>query len=241
MIINSNFHQYYDTFAKQSTDSTVLYDRYSSILPLNFARSGFNKNLISFNNQTFEFPDYFRAASTRVEIGKKRYATAILSFCGAPFLMHVLYNDSLNKNIIYNLSITEDYYSDDSLSFLLYSDFHSRDKWLQSLLNLMSYDFNKLHNFLKSPVFLIGGCVGGKIEDGSYYLNFSEHRIEINPNLDALKFYKIIDSWRTYDKLYSYLSGVLGSDKTVPENISDKDRLLQHGFDLKTSFRNPIR
>lgn len=59
------------------------------------------------------------------------------------------------------------------------------------------------------------------------------------PNLGQLGFASVISAEQMYQTLAMYLANVIreNPDNTPPAHVSDKDRIVQHGFDLKTSFR----
>jgi hypothetical protein len=56
------------------------------------------------------------------------------------------------------------------------------------------------------------------------------------PNLGALGFAKYKDAYIMYQETACYIGKIFGSVEP-PIQISDKDRIVAHGFDLKTSFR----
>jgi hypothetical protein len=73
-------------------------------------------------------------------------------------------------------------------------------------------------------------------QKGSAYGN--EHYYEHNFPLSELQFYKLMDPYQIYQELDMYVCGVLGQQAKEIVQISDKDRINQHGFD-KYSFRKP--
>lgn len=54
--------------------------------------------------------------------------------------------------------------------------------------------------------------------------------------LKDVKFFKVKDPYTAFQELDMYISGVLGQQAKEVINISDKDRIVQHGFD-NSSFR----
>lgn len=57
-------------------------------------------------------------------------------------------------------------------------------------------------------------------------------------SLKSVKFFKVKDPYTAFQELDMYISGVLGQQGKETINISDKDRIYQHGFD-GYSFRKP--
>lgn len=60
--------------------------------------------------------------------------------------------------------------------------------------------------------------------------------IQINPTLKDYQFYKLFSSPNAFQEVSMFYGGVLPSSISMPIQISDKDRIAQHGFD-KHSFR----
>ena len=58
-----------------------------------------------------------------------------------------------------------------------------------------------------------------------------------NPVLQSVDWFKKFDTFTTYQEISMFLGGVLGNveDNNIP--MSDKDKVLSHGFDIKSSFR----
>lgn len=88
-----------------------------------------------------------------------------------------------------------------------------------------------------SPVILIGkkGCYSevGPFGPGKDLL------IIKNPCLKNIEFYKALDTNSAFQEIESFLTGVLPA--TVPNmvTVSEKNKILKHGFDYKLSFRKP--
>lgn len=58
-----------------------------------------------------------------------------------------------------------------------------------------------------------------------------------NPQLSAYKFQRVIDAFTAFQSIEQFLTGPLAK-QVDPAPLSDKSRIVAHGFDLKTSFRN---
>lgn len=65
--------------------------------------------------------------------------------------------------------------------------------------------------------------------------DYSHEEIDINPNLSQLSFQKQFDPYSAYQEIEMWIGGVLTNNEIISE-ISDKDKINQHGFD-KWSFR----
>ena len=50
----------------------------------------------------------------------------------------------------------------------------------------------------------------------------------------------MLDPKETWIELQTYFSS-LGNDKDIDLHLTDVEKAVNHGFDKKTSFRNPIK
>ncbi len=60
--------------------------------------------------------------------------------------------------------------------------------------------------------------------------------IVLNPVLKDIEFYKVFDSYRAFQEISMFISGIMGGKSPPTIEISDKIRKEKHGFD-KWSFR----
>ena len=100
-------------------------------------------------------------------------------------------------------------------------------------LNRADKALDELSRKVGQPVYVINGVHRWKSED-----NIS---IDIKiPILKDLGIASLIDSQTLFQEIYTYMMNVIreSPDLAPPVKISDKDRLVQHGFDLKQSFRH---
>ena len=74
--------------------------------------------------------------------------------------------------------------------------------------------------------------------DWSHHLNNGtrEKILTVNPSLVSLQFQKCLDPITTYQKLEMWIGGVL-TEPDRPEPVPDTQKIINHGFDVKTSFR----
>lgn len=59
----------------------------------------------------------------------------------------------------------------------------------------------------------------------------------INPILKDWEFYKVVDAFTAFTELQMFISGVLGTGEKEIIEISNENKIEQHGFDRKWSFR----
>jgi hypothetical protein len=60
------------------------------------------------------------------------------------------------------------------------------------------------------------------------------------PILKGTQLTSMLDAKETWIELQTYLSS-LGNDKDIDLHMTDVEKAVNHGFDKKSSFRNPIR
>jgi hypothetical protein len=92
-----------------------------------------------------------------------------------------------------------------------------------------------LSKFIQQPVFLINRV--------GYDFTIKKHRIVIDKNIPVLSEYGVahyIQPEQLYQDIAYYVSNkmVLSPDLEVHDNMTDKEKIVQHGFDLKQSFRH---
>jgi hypothetical protein len=81
-------------------------------------------------------------------------------------------------------------------------------------------DYNKLHHDYQTPVLVVA--------DGL---------LHINPKLEDLEFFRVVEPYTAFQEIEMYLSGILGKEVPNLVEISDKSKILKHGHDPKYSFR----
>lgn len=121
-----------------------------------------------------------------------------------------------------------------------YQLYHSDDPKLMALY--IGADGGKplieLSRQLKAPVFMIS-------DTRSYYGRQQSFHAQIEYNIPVLKDYgipSIIPAEQMYQDISYFIGNVMheSPDTAPPVTISDKDRIVQHGFDLKKSFRHRV-
>lgn len=92
-----------------------------------------------------------------------------------------------------------------------------------------------LSKFIQQPVFLINSI--------GYDYKLKKNRIVIDKNIPVLSEYGIphhIQPEQLYQDIAYFVSNKMVSspDLEVHDNMTDKEKIVQHGFDLKQSFRH---
>ena len=128
----------------------------------------------------------------------------------------------------------------DGKKFNIYTRF--KDDWEY----LLSYDRKKLINLninkddviLNEPILLIEYIGKCNNEKAKRYYSPSLYKFIYNPNLSQMGVY--IDADFVWQSLVEFLS-IKRSEKEISPEVSDENKILSKGFDLKTSFRPNMR
>ena len=128
----------------------------------------------------------------------------------------------------------------DGKKFNIYTRF--KDDWEY----LLSYDWKKLINLnidkddiiLNEPILLIEYIGKCNNEKAKRYYSPSLYKFIYNPNLSQMGVY--IDEDFVWQSLVEFLS-IKRSEKEISPEVSDENKILSKGFDLKTSFRPNVK
>ena len=155
-------------------------------------------------------------------------STFFVGFCGKTY--HGIRVDTYTSKLGIGRSFDHEYYyGEDAKNFL--KKFDNTNRYWRHLRAKAAEDFQfpqELFSEHNVPVFL------GEYERGEVHPDFV---VYTNPNLSEVKFVKVIDPYTAFQELSMYLGGVLRKQEPDMVEVSEKDKLLQHGFDPKYSFR----
>lgn len=93
---------------------------------------------------------------------------------------------------------------------------------------------SKMFVNLKTPVFVT------EIISSWSRTHHQSDKVEVtlNPNLEAIEFYKVKNPFEAYQEIEQFLSGILGMNDPEMIQIADEDMIVKKGFN-KMSFRKP--
>lgn len=228
LIIDKKRKDYYDgVVGTTGIDKTIVFNRILNEIndekkfPKLFQRSGGWKDKLQLN-QRFSY----NKKST-----KYNNATHfIIGFCGKLYLGFKMYytkqNNSPHNEILIDFTYDVNEFK---THFNQRFSFVNFDEFVEYVSN---YDTIDIHRELNTPIFLL---------DMNYFNSpIYEHKhFIINPTLKNYHFYKVFDTFTTFQEIQMYISGVLGVGENPMIEISDKNKITQHGFDSKWSFRKP--
>lgn len=218
MFIVSKFHDYYDSVMRQGMDKTCVYKRETVAVPYNI-KGGWKSSDVMDELHTSRGYDKRNGWTTN------KY---VIGFCGELYpLVHIEKYDTRTYKNEEHFFYTEKEYNE------FFGIKKVQKHWYRKP---MSYFFDpvnwkkckKYFVDYKCPVFILKKTNGyGSRAD-----------IILNPPLKDYKFVTQKDPYTTFQEIYMFMSGVIGSTGPHLVEISDKIRAQKHGFD-KWSFRKP--
>ena len=234
MRIFSKHKDYYDSVQAYGADPITVYNRKKSIVEKNKTEQILKNPLIK--NLIEQLPSISRSRNT------DQYPAlsdqAVIFFCGKFYLCFVFNYKETKNSYCYNFIQIEDvirqwgskkqkefWFNKKSDTYLWHMPLKDQ---IPKIFDYMSKNQTnpyllQLHHELGVPVFSLA---------------FGQHAWEItlNPVLKQYRFYKIFDTYRAYQEISMFISGVLGGQSPPIVEISDQTRIDKHGFD-EWSFR----
>lgn len=221
MIIKSDFIDYYDSsISVIGFDKTVIFPRVENTVKVPISKV----NIEIPGYCVFKFKGEFKNLVSRV-----------IGFCGKIYCVF-----TFNDKIYYGQEIFEliEQIEKDEIKYLelwsskYYKGREKRKKLRKQFTSFVSQYHEKerldLFRHLNCAYFLV-------LEYSSWAWNPID--VCIYPQLKQYRFGKIFPSNICYQEIEMFLSGFLGNKEPEMIEVSDKDKILQYGFDLKTSFR----
>ena len=234
MLILNKKKDYYDGVAQtKGIDKTIVYNREILLfekreIPDFFAKS--NYSWIESNNSPINYSHYNLKFSNDKYI---KYSYFIVGFCGKLYLgFKLYYEDNSHVNRKLKSDIT---YDINEFIGLLNPDKYFRKKTDSTIIEkynkLKNIDLIDLFRKYNTPIFIYDDNY-----DVDYIRSYNNSRFIVNPLLKDYEFYKLFDSFQTFQEIEMFIGGVLGNNEKEIINLSNDDKIKKHGFD-KFSFR----
>ena len=230
MYIVSKFKDYYDSIAGQKgIDKTIVFERFKQELSLSIKAKGIKQWW-----SPTHFPVYggLGGYGGIPKAGYKHFELFIVGFCGKLYIGAKVtsviahkhrFNDTENVvSYIYGIDYIKEtvatYYKDEKY-FNNRKDVHL--EYIEAFVNRK--DIMELFYTYKTPQFIL--------------YNNSDNNLHINGNLSEVQFFKVFEPFMAFQEIEMYITGVLGINNKPMVEISDKHKIVGHGFDPKYSFR----
>ena len=220
MLIVSKHKDYYDgVVGTTGVDKTIVFERTTEEIEdrKKFPKSFQRKSRWNDNNQLIQHFSYNNKST--------KYTDAshfIVGFCGKLYVgFKMIYEKQNNyEEIITDITYDVNEFKTHFNQRWSFADF---DEFVEYVKN---YDSTHLHRELNTPIFIYDIRPTARRD---YFI--------VNPILKDYQFYKVFDTFTAFQEIQMYISGVLGVGENPMIEISDKDKITQHGFDYKWSFR----
>jgi hypothetical protein len=237
MLIVSDFHDYYDIVLGEGINKTIVYNRKQK--EIEFSRELFKSvgsDIIynTLHNIAKEIPSTgYRDDSIILKNGDRvTHEFFIIGFCGKLYVgvkIEYKYYKPLKRNTNQFMYGFDDIFELCSNYGIIKTKKENLKKLHYGTTKQLIDCVEKYHNVEILDLFRT-------IDVPIFYI--SRWKAIVNPRLKDLEFGKMFNSIEAFQELYMFLGEKLNKEKPIII-ISDKDKLLQHGFDDKWSFRNP--
>ena len=232
MYIISKNKDYYDgVVGTTGVDKTIVYERttvieedpHKFIQPFTARKSWNIRHKTPFNS----FQSGYPVERKSIYGGSSGF---IVGFCGKLYIGWKFYRE-IKDNTGYpdmETFITYD------IEFVKKHVVHN--SWNGDLINDIDYilGYNPMEIFRKmnSPIFMFDTDY-----DRKFIQRYRRNDVLItNPKLKDYEFYKVMDSYTTFQEIQMFIGGVLGTGEKEIIEVEDKYKIAQHGFN-KNSFR----
>lgn len=239
LIIKHKKTDYYDGVAGTTgIDKTIVYNRQT----IEYYRHDNINNFITHlkSNNKNEIKDVFLKLRN-VSIKKKYYNSYpfnsyfIIGFCGKLYIGWKLHSKGKNIHTTCYEAITTITYDLDYIRKIFKLKGYNSNL-IDDINNILYYNAIDLFRELNTPCFIYDSDYRRNDIDNKAYFNNPHPRFIINPILKDYEFYKVFDSFQTFQEISMFLGGVLGDHEKEIVVVDDKYKIEQHGFD-KWSFR----
>lgn len=237
MRIISKLRDYYDSAMAFGQDQSVVFVRNAEELDMKKIPTNIRELIeprISFGNRHGKDIDVEMSPTVVVFCGKTYKAITCVKHTKDP--SNYLAPSKKEVKVLYSLEDVKDFLEANGLPFKT----QPRYSWLNPKDTIAGFFEKQTNNLIEEFCienrYVVLTCADmSKVIENNYD---SQYRLIANGYLDKLQFFRVMDSFAAYQELDMFVSGTLPQSTAMPIEISDKDRILQHGFD-KYSFRKP--
>jgi hypothetical protein len=224
MLIISKFKDYYDSaIGVGGIDKSLVYQRTTTEIEVNIFSKHFKEFCTShgLNNLPFNY------WGDRRDDGLDEYCPFIVGFCGKLYVGYVFIYSSVTpqnpngikrKKVIYNF--------EPAIKILRIDKKNYQYKRIKDFFDLQGKEDLRIFREYRVPAFVFEFRPG------------NNQVLVLNPLLKDYELYRLFDPFQTHQEIEMFLGGVLGKEEKSMIEISEKNKIQQHGMD-KWSFRNP--
>lgn len=213
MKIISKFKDYYDTVSDSyGVDKSIIYKRFSITLGKNEIPSILHVDIHKIQENPFShLASLFRYRNKSIHYYWRYF---VIGFCGRLYVGFVFEDVGESPIIEWGENV-----------FDRFKQTHKETRLLKQLINdIENLDFNDFFQYYQTPVFV-------------FDINRFEQRVMLNPRLANYQFFRVFGTYEAFQEIQMYISGVLGQSEKEAKPLTDEEKIIAHGFDLKHSFR----
>ena len=246
MRIISKYKDYYDSVQSMGIDKSVVYERVNKETKF-LKPPSFDAVIDKLYLKCLGSIIYDKSQNTWE--AKNFYSTQIflLGFCGKLYLgynfQHFQNNKYCNSKTLYSANSVLEFinqikvkHKQEELFFDIgyYVEQELKNNEIHETFNqsLLKQEYNDWFHHFASPIFMI--IVDGDRKEG---LRNEECFVNINPKLKDLDFFRIKDAFNCYQSIEQYITGILTNTEIAGLNMTNKEKIESHGFDMKYGFR----
>lgn len=225
IISKKDYKDYYDGVAGTvGIDKTIVYERH----PIEFNTRETNNIPDAFKyKRTHDWKNPFRLLNhIRTIRGDYDYGYFIVGFCGKSYIGFKQIKKS--KQLLNNNKLE---YIPESV-FITYDLNEFIDVYEKTQKRELGDDVVNYYNEIKN----INALEINRQYNTPIWVYEKEH-FYVNPKLSDFDFYKVFDAFTAFQEISMFIGGVLGNKEKEIIQVSDKNKIEQHGFDYKWSFR----
>ena len=249
MLIIKKYHDYYDSaVGVDGIDKTCIYERLpvqeSNQYEMGKIHELFKGDKVGWHCGPYS-ENYSKFRYNKPQKNDPYFIMPfIIGFCGKTYVGYVfkwdVYNDLDKIKIVYGPDeFFETQKFDATKKYSRYKTNYERTKKYFDRFHDKEHSdlFVKYH----TPIWVYDfGTNIVKYENDGFknnQFNYRNKYFMTNPPLNDYEFYRIFNTQMAFQEIQMYLQGVLGNKEKEIVVISEKDKLQQHGFDPKYSFR----
>lgn len=239
MIINSNFHDYYDVVMKHMSDKDIVYNRINK----GSERCYSKKEPIMYGTYV-SFPEKIKfPILDRHTIYHPNFFHFLIGFCGNIYPLVLVKKTILGPDVyVYDINTLEEAINIKENSPKFIKDFYKSPRFIYNLkytdyqfyrdvfFNPKTFDpLTKYFQIYNTPIFVLESFQ----RDTQHYQiirNKIKCKISLHRRLDDFIFYTVKDTFSAYQEISMYISGVLGNIESSQENIPDDIMRDMKGF-----------
>jgi len=250
MRIISKYKDYYDGVQSLGMDTSLVFERFEKVIGIerlnNYSKfeSGLWESYLTMQYVNI-LGDKFKEYRIKTEF-------ILIGFCGKLYpcigFLHLQEGVEIKRVSTYSTDTTLEYIQKLTEQFgkIEFIEEYNQgceptNKDLDNYFNhkVYSIDYSEWFQEIESPIFQF--TENPKLEydmKQRKWLNKDDLiYVKRNFQLSKYQFFKAVDSYSAFQELSQFLGGILTKRESIKDNLTDKDKVKQHGFDLKYGFR----